>query len=74
MATVFRVRIADIVASISRLRNSRSAPRLGRVRFRDSISAIVVERMIDSKSEHRNDVPMVRMTAIGRTNLSIRRA
>jgi hypothetical protein len=32
---------------------------------------MLVESTIDSKSEHRKDVPMVRMTAIGRTYLSI---
>jgi hypothetical protein len=33
----------------------------------DSISAIVVERMIDSKREHMNDVATVRMMTNGRT-------
>jgi hypothetical protein len=51
--------MAEIVASISRLRCSRSAPRRGRVFFRASISAIVVERTIDSKREQRNEVPTV---------------
>jgi hypothetical protein len=71
-AVVFRVRMAEIVASISRFRSSRTAPRLGRVFFSASISAIVVERMIDSKSEHMNDVPTVRMMTNGRTYLGIR--
>ncbi len=55
----------EIVASISRLRVSRSAPRRGRAFFSAWISAAVVERMTASIREQKNDIPIVTMMTKG---------
>ena len=69
LAMVLRVRMVEIVSSSSVLSFSKATPRLGRDFLSDSISEMLVLRIIASIIEHKNDTPRVKKTAKAKRNM-----
>lgn len=64
LAMVFRVRIAELVSSISSRNFCRSKPTFGFRFLRDSMSVGVVLRIIASINEQKAEIPSVKPTAM----------
>jgi hypothetical protein len=68
-AIVFRLRIAELVSSISDLNFSSIIPLLDEVFLRFSISAEVTLRIIASRVEQSAEIPIVRLIAITKSTV-----
>jgi hypothetical protein len=69
LAIVLRLRIAELVSSISKRYFFKRVPRFGAWFLKFSISAVVILRIIASRTEHNAEIPIVRAMAMTKSEV-----